>query len=197
MMNGGAGMFSRPVTVTRNNAPTTQRAMRRMMRYRRVGRRGSGWTSGSSGPATSSRYSGLVYRFRSLLSGVEEGVEDAVELLWPFGLGGMSGALDHGQPRPLDQRVRPRGMCNRKERVVGTPYELNRELQLIQPRRHVVLAAEHRFGRDQRTNRGEVSVVITLGGVQLAEVVEVSVIHRSCEVGARPGITGCHAPDGL
>src|SRR5882762_935620 len=197
MMNGGAGMFSRPVTVTRNNAPTTQRAMRRMTRYRRVGRRGSGWTSGSSGPATSSRYSGLVYRFRSLLSGIEEGVEDAVELLWPFGLGGVSGAFDHRKPRSLDQRVCACSVCNRKQRVVGTPDELNRELQLVQPGRHVVLPAEHSFGRDQRADRSEIRIVIALSRVQLPEVVEVSVIHGSGEVGARARIPGGHAPNRL
>src|SRR5947199_8417611 len=61
MMNGGFGMFSTPVTLTRNRARTSSRAARRIQRYSRDGWVGSGWTSGSRGASTRALYSGLVY----------------------------------------------------------------------------------------------------------------------------------------
>src|SRR5579859_1036248 len=174
MMNGGLGMFSRPVSVMRNRCSTSQRASRRMKRYRRGGCVGSGWTSGSSGAATSARNSGPVYsragREGSAGSSGEEVVEDAVELLGPFGLRCVPGAFDHGKPAVGDDRVRPGRVLQRKQRIVGAPDELHGNPQLSKARGHVVLAAQQRPGMDERPDGRQVRVVEVVRLVKLAQV---------------------------
>src|SRR5207302_10989003 len=119
--------------------------------------------SGSTGPATSARYSGLVYRLAAGGLGGEESVEDAVELLWPLGLRRVAGAFDHGETRALDERVRARGVSNWKERIVGPPDQLDRECQRVQPLGQVVVTAEQGSRRHEGANRREIRARITLG----------------------------------
>ncbi len=59
MMNGGFGMFSFPTTVMRNRWVMIHATSRRRKRYVRGGSSGEAWTSGSLGPLTRTRYSGL------------------------------------------------------------------------------------------------------------------------------------------
>src|SRR5690349_16713807 len=109
MMNGGFGMFSSPVSVTRKRWVTTQRTTRTRKRKKRGAAGGAGWTRGSSGRATRSLYSGLRYRLRSAGSGVEESMEDSVELLRMLRLRRVTRAVDHGERRLPDQRLRAFG----------------------------------------------------------------------------------------
>src|SRR6202011_2720537 len=142
MMYGGEGMFSRPVMVTRNRCSTSQWTIRRISRWRRGGGWGTGWTRGSSGGSTSARDPAPVYCFCGLGSGVEELMEDAVELLRPLGLRRVAGALDDGESRVLDERVRPGRMGDREQRIVRAPDELQRNLDLVQPAAQVVVGAK-------------------------------------------------------
>src|ERR1700680_748268 len=130
MMYGGGGMFSRPLRRTRKILGKSHRTKPRMMRYTRGGISGVGWTRGSSGASTSARYSGPVYCFGLSSLGVEEIVEDAVELLRALCLRGVAAPFYDGQPRVLDEGVSPRGMGDREERIVGAPDQLHRHPDL-------------------------------------------------------------------
>src|SRR5690348_12069351 len=123
MMNGGFGMFSTPVTLTRKKVRTSSRTTRRIQRYSRAGCVGSGWTSGSSGASTIARYSGLVYWRGSRGGGlsVEEAEESSVELFGALGLRRVAGPFDHGQPAVWNRCVRAGRVGNREQRVVGAP----------------------------------------------------------------------------
>src|SRR6266581_6054997 len=154
MRNGGFGMFSTPVRLTRKRVRTSSRTVRRIQRYSRDGCVGSGWTSGSSGASTSARYSGLVYWRGSGVSGIEEAEERAVELVGALGLGRVAGPFDDGQPAVGNCGVCTGRMGDRKQRVVGAPDDLYRHLQLAQTRGHVVLAAEQRPGMHKRSDGG-------------------------------------------
>src|SRR5262245_15651372 len=120
MMKGALGMFSRPVTLTRNSERTSSRTARRIQRYRRAGCVGSAWTSGSRGASTSARYSGLVYWRGSERGGsaVEEAEQGAVELVGALGLGRMAGTLDHGQPAVGNRGVGARRVGDGEQRIV-------------------------------------------------------------------------------
>src|SRR5207247_10835288 len=73
-------------------------------------------------------------------------MEDAVELLRPLSLRCVTRAVDHGELRTLDQRVRAFGMRQRKQRIVGAPDQLDRDLEVVQSRRHVVVTGQERTG---------------------------------------------------
>src|SRR5947209_12984164 len=132
MRNGGCGMFSTPVRLTRKRVRTSSRTVRRIQRYSRDGCVGTRWTSGSSGASTSARYSGLVYWRGSGGSGIEEAEERAIELVGALGLGRVAGPFDDGQPAVGNRGVRAGGVRDRKQRVVGAPDDLHRQLQLTQ-----------------------------------------------------------------
>src|ERR1700682_3558338 len=88
-------------------------------------------------------------------------------------------------------------MSHRKQWILCPPDQLYRDLQLVQSLGRVVVASKEGLRTDQGPNRGEVGVVVTLCGVELPEVVQVCVIHRSLEVMARSRKAARHAPDHL
>src|SRR5579864_473578 len=191
MMNGGRGMFSSPLTSIRNRCRMIHRTRRRTKRYSHGGTEGSGWTRGSGGPATSARYSGLRYRTSvDGPSGGEESMEDAVEFLRLFGLRRVAGAFDHRKPAVLDERARARRMRERKQRIVGTPDELNGDLQLVQPLGHVVMPTRERPRVDEPADGGEIRVVKSLGGVKLSEVFDVRIVDGPEHAVARARVAG-------
>src|ERR1700737_172502 len=107
----------------------------------------------------------------------EESIEDAVELLWPFGLWRVACAFDHGEPRALDQRVCACGVGDGKERIVSSPYQLDGNLELVQSLGQVVVAAHDGARRQQRADRGEVRAGVAVGREHLAKVSKVCVVH--------------------
>src|SRR5436309_14449622 len=99
-------------------------------------------------------------------------MEDAVEVFRSLSLGCMTRAVDDGELRTLDQRLRAFGMRQRKQRIVGAPDQLNRDLDLVQPTRHVVMPAEQGPWFDERAHGREVVVVQPTGGAHIAKVAE-------------------------
>src|SRR5579859_2646875 len=186
MMYGGCGMFSTPVTLTRKRVRTSSRTARRIQRYSLAGCVGSAWTSASSGASTSALNSGLVYWRGSGRggSGIEEGQQRAVELVRALCLRRVAGPFDYGQPAVGNRGVRAGCVGDGEQRVVRAPDELHRHLDAREALGQVVLGAEKRPRVDERAKRREVCLVIPLGGVELAQVLEVLVVHRSLEVDA-------------